>query len=105
MSTTDSAPEHATSPDGTRIAYWRSGSGPALVMVHGTAADHTRWPSVLPLLETHVTVYAMDRRGRGASGDQPDHSILAEAADVAAVVDAVAASTAGPVDLFGHSFG
>jgi hypothetical protein len=53
----------ATSRDGTRIAYWRTGDGPALILVHGTTADHSRWETVLPLLEPHVTVYAMDRRG------------------------------------------
>ncbi len=97
--------ERAISPDGTPIAFWRSGDGPPLVLVHGTTADHTRWQTVLPLLEPHVTVYAMDRRGRGGSGDGATYSIEAEAADVAAVVDAVADATGGPVDVFGHSFG
>ena len=61
--------------DGAPIAYWTSGTGPALVLVHGTTADHTRWQLLLPLLEPHVTVYAMDRRGRGASGDAPDYAL------------------------------
>ncbi len=93
--------EKAISRDGTPIAYWRSGNGPGLVLVHGTTADHSRWETVLPLLEPHVTVYAVDRRGRGASGDGTDYSIEDEFADVAAVVDAVG----GPVDLLGHSYG
>ena len=53
-----------TSTDGTRIALWRSGAGPALVAVHGAAADHTAWDPVVPLLADSVTVYALDRRGR-----------------------------------------
>jgi pimeloyl-ACP methyl ester carboxylesterase len=105
MSSTEPVLEKTVAPDGTPIAYWRSGSGPALVLVHGASADHTRWESVLPLLEPHVTVYAMDRRGRGASGDQPTYTLAAEAADVAAVVAAVAAASGRPVDLFGHSYG
>ena len=47
----------------------------------------------------------MDRRGFGASGDGADYSIEREFEDVAAVVDAVAARTGGPVALWGHSFG
>jgi pimeloyl-ACP methyl ester carboxylesterase len=47
----------------------------------------------------------MDRRGRGGSGDHPAYTLASEAADVAAVVDAVADSTAGPVDVLGHSYG
>jgi pimeloyl-ACP methyl ester carboxylesterase len=93
------------SADGTAIAHWRSGRGPALVLVHGTTADHTRWESLRPLLEPHVTLYAMDRRGRGASGDAAGYSLAAEAADVAAVVDDVAEATGGQVDVFGHSYG
>jgi pimeloyl-ACP methyl ester carboxylesterase len=94
-----------TSRDGTRIAYWRTGQGPALVLVHGATADHTRWETVLPLLEPHLTVHTMDRRGRGASGDAADYRIEAEGDDVAAVVEAVAEDTGGPVDVLGHSYG
>jgi pimeloyl-ACP methyl ester carboxylesterase len=93
--------ETTTSSDGTRIAYWRSGTGPPLVLVHGTTADHTRWARVLPELERHFTVYAMDRRGRGGSGDAAGYTITREFEDVAAVVDAIGE----PVFLLGHSYG
>ena len=105
MSEHDPVPDKTISRDGTPIGFWRSGQGPALVLVHGTTADHTRWETVLPLLEPHVTVYAMDRRGRGASGDGSVYTLEAEVADVAAVVDAVAESTGGPADVLGHSYG
>jgi pimeloyl-ACP methyl ester carboxylesterase len=60
--------EHITSGDGTRIAFWRSGTGPPLLLVHGTTYDHTTaWRFVVPELERRFTVYAMNRRGRGGS--------------------------------------
>jgi pimeloyl-ACP methyl ester carboxylesterase len=93
------------SRDGTQIAYWTSGDGPPLVVVHGTPADHTRWRPLLPYLEPHATVHAMDRRGRGASTDAPEYDLAREYEDVAAVVDAVAAASGAPVDLYGHSHG
>ena len=93
------------SRDGTDIAYWSSGQGPPLVLVHGAVADHTRWRPLLPYLEPHATVHAMDRRGRGASGDAPAYDLAREFEDVAAVVDAVAAAAGSAVDLYGHSFG
>ncbi len=93
--------ETVTSRDGTPIAYWRSGAGQPLLLVHGTTADHRRWDPLLLRLEQHFTVYAMDRRGRGGSGDAPDYSLLREAEDVAAVVEAIG----GPVFVRGHSFG
>lgn len=102
-SVTPSIPEVVTfrSADGVPIACFRSGSGPALVAVHGTAADHTAWDLVTPLLARHFTVYAMDRRGRGASGDGPEYSLEREFADVVAVVDGIGQ----PVHLYGHSSG
>ena len=89
------------SKDGTLIACERSGTGPALVLVHGTSADHTRWKLVLPMLEKKFTVYAVDRRGRGQSGDSAVYSIEREYEDIAAVVDSIQE----PVNLLGHSYG
>ena len=94
--------ETATSKDGTPIAYWRSGEGPPLVLVHGTAADHGRWAPVLSAFEERFTVCAVDRRGRGGSGDSNDYyAIEREFEDVAAVVDSVGE----PAYLLAHSYG
>jgi pimeloyl-ACP methyl ester carboxylesterase len=101
VGTTEAIRQMTVSRDRTPIAWWRSGSGPDLLLVHGTTADHTRWETMLPLLEAHATVHAMDRRGRGGSGDAPAYSLAAEADDVAAVVEAIGR----PVDVFGHSYG
>lgn len=90
-----------TSRDGTRIACEKTGGGPALVLVHGTTADHTRWAPILPALRERFTVYACDRRGRGGSGDGPPYAMEREFEDVAAVVDGIG----GSVDLLGHSYG
>jgi len=96
---------HVASRDGTPIAYWTSGTGPPLVVVHGAIADHTRWRPILPFLEPHATVHAMDRRGRGGSGDHPSYALTREYEDVAAVVDSVAETTRSAVDVYGHSYG
>jgi non-heme chloroperoxidase len=93
--------ETITSKDGTPIAYRRSGEGPPLVLVHGTAADHGRWRPVLPALEERFTVYAIDRRGRGGSGDGDGYDMEREAEDIASVVDSIGDS----VNLLGHSYG
>jgi pimeloyl-ACP methyl ester carboxylesterase len=97
--------EQIISRDGTRIAFWRGGVGRPLLLVHGTSADHQRWAAILPQLEQHFSVYTMDRRGRGGSGDAPDYDIMREAEDVAAVVDAVAEAVGEPVFVLGHSYG
>jgi pimeloyl-ACP methyl ester carboxylesterase len=95
--------EFVVAPDGTHIAFQRAGQGPPLVLVHGTADDHSRWLPLLPALAEHFTVYALDRRGRGGSDpyDPATYQIEREFADVAAVVDAIDE----PAYLLGHSFG
>ena len=93
--------EHVTSSDGTSLGVWRSGTGPALLLVHGSTADHTRWARVTPGFSKHFAVHAMDRRGRGASGDSAAYSIEQEGRDIAAVVQ----QAARPRNLVGHSYG
>jgi len=94
-------PVRFTSSDGTVLGAWRSGRGGPLLLVHGTGADHTRWAPVLPGLARRFTVYALDRRGRGASGDGPDWSLQQEVEDLVAVLEAIG----GQVDVVAHSFG
>jgi pimeloyl-ACP methyl ester carboxylesterase len=90
------------SSDGTPIAVWKSGHGAAILLVHGTVASHaTTWRFILPDLESYFSVYSMDRRGRGGSGDSAGYGLEREAEDVAAVVNWID----GPVHVLGHSFG
>jgi len=93
------------SRDGTPIACFASGDGPPLVLVHGVLGDHTRWDALRPELDGHGTVYAIDRRGRGASGDHDRYDVEREFEDVAAVVDALATHHRATVDVYGHSGG
>jgi pimeloyl-ACP methyl ester carboxylesterase len=93
--------ETVTSKDGTRIAFERLGQGPPLVMVHGSTVDHTRWGAVVTRLAERFSLYLMDRRGRGRSGDGPAYHIAREFEDVVAVLDA----TPGPAFVLAHSYG
>ena len=89
------------SVDDVEIACWRTGWGPPLVLVHGTGEDHRRWRPVGARLAGRYTVHAIDRRGRGASGDGAAHSLAAEVADLVAV----ARRLGGDPVLVGHSYG
>jgi pimeloyl-ACP methyl ester carboxylesterase len=92
--------EKIVSKDGTPIAYQRSGAGAPLVLVHGTLGSCRRWP-VLPELEKQFTVYAIERRGYGESGDAASYAVEREFEDIAALVN----SLDDGVNLLGHSFG
>ena len=110
MSPTTAQPAEAgrfdiRSTDGTSIAVWADGDGPPLVVVHGALNDHTTDRPFIDELRGAATTFAMDRRGRGASGDGPNYAIEREFEDVAAVVDAVAARTGQAVSVWGHSYG
>jgi pimeloyl-ACP methyl ester carboxylesterase len=91
--------------DGGAIAVWIEGDGPPLVLVHGSISDHTAFDPLVGKLRGEFTIFAMDRRGFGASPDAPGYSAEREFSDVAAVVNAVMARTGEPAVLFGHSWG
>jgi pimeloyl-ACP methyl ester carboxylesterase len=93
--------ETVTSADGTRIAFWRSGSGPPLLLVHGGICDRFAWYFVAPLLAKRFTVYTFDRRGRGGSGDTPPYAAEREREDIAAMLRTIGE----PAHLLGHSAG
>ena len=91
------------SQDGTAIAYERSGSGPALILVDGALCSRAFGPSakLAPLLARHFTVYAYDRRGRGQSGDTQPYSPAREVEDIAALIE----EAGGSASLLGLSSG
>lgn len=91
------------SKDGTMIAYERSGSGPALILVDGALCSRAFGPSakLTPLLARYFTVYAYDRRGRGESGDAPQYSPALEVEDIAALIE----DAGGSASLLGLSSG
>jgi pimeloyl-ACP methyl ester carboxylesterase len=94
-----------TAPDGTPIAVFSSGDGPPLVLVHGAAADHTTFRVIGPRLAGRYAIHAIDRRGRGGSGDTPPYAVEREFEDVAAVAEAIADRSADGVAVIGHSYG
>lgn len=96
----------ATSPDGTRIAYDVTGSGPALMLLHGGGQTRTSWNErgyVEPLAK-QFTVITVDLRGSGESGT-PDtaeaYALDRVLEDLIAVADS-AGATRFHVWGFGH---
>jgi pimeloyl-ACP methyl ester carboxylesterase len=94
---------HVRSKDGTPIAYERTGSGPALILVDGALCSRGFGPSptLAPMLARHFTVYSYDRRGRGQSGDTPPYAREREVEDLAALIGVAG----GSASLLGLSSG
>jgi pimeloyl-ACP methyl ester carboxylesterase len=65
-----------TSKDGTKIAFEKVGSGPAVILVNGAMSYRRAFDTTLEdlaeLLSKNFTVYNFDRRGRGESTDNTD---------------------------------
>jgi pimeloyl-ACP methyl ester carboxylesterase len=85
---------HVTSKDGTRVAYERMGSGPAVILIDGAMCSRAFGPmsKIAELMKEHFTVYLYDRRGRGESGDTQPYSKAREVDDIDALVRAAGGS-------------
>jgi pimeloyl-ACP methyl ester carboxylesterase len=91
------------SADGTAIAYERTGSGPALILVDGAMCYRAAGP-MRPLaaaLKGDFTVYAYDRRGRGESSDTLPYAVTREVEDLRAVIGEIG----GEAYVYGISSG
>src|SRR4051812_10529602 len=92
-----------TSPDGTTIAYTRTGSGPPLVLVDGAMCYRGAGPmdGLAAALRNDFTVYTYDRRGRGESMDTLPYAVAREVEDLRALI----ALTGGEAGVYGISSG
>ncbi|MGC0412274.1 pimeloyl-ACP methyl ester carboxylesterase [Streptomyces sp. SAI-163] len=89
------------SRDGTRIAYARSGRGPAVVLVSGAMSTGATTAPLAAELSDRFDVTVYDRRGRGESGDTAPYAVEREIEDLAALIEAVG----GEASLYGMSSG
>jgi pimeloyl-ACP methyl ester carboxylesterase len=89
------------SADGTTIAFDRLGEGPPVALVAGASVDRSSDAPLAELLAADFTVFNIDRRGRGDSGDTPPYAVERELEDIAAVLE----EAGGSVNLYGHSGG
>ena len=73
------------SADHTVIAYERSGSGPAVILVGGGLDDGSENVPLAAALSARFTVYNYARRGRGESTDTSPYDVAREIEDIDAL--------------------
>ena len=66
------ASERWLQADGLHIRFWRAGSGPAAVLVHGLLGYSFSWREVIPILAKDREVFAPDMPGAGFSECRAD---------------------------------
>jgi len=91
--------------NGVRIGLLTAGSGLPLLLIHGGMSCIEAWEPIWPALSKRWRVTAMDRRGRGTSGDAAAYAIEQEYGDIGAIAGDLAQQHGGPVDVFAHSYG
>jgi pimeloyl-ACP methyl ester carboxylesterase len=102
MKTADLTQGTVTSRDGTEIGYYKTGQGPAVVVLHGSMESARSHTLLAEALASDFTVYLPDRRGRGLSGPhRPDHTVRTEIEDLEAVLTAAGADRAFGVSAGG----
>jgi pimeloyl-ACP methyl ester carboxylesterase len=81
------------------IAYDKSGHGPALVIVGGIAGDRSQQALLAELLAKDFTVFNVDRRGHGESGNTEPYAVEREIEDI----DAIIGKAGGSALVYGTS--
>ena len=91
-------------PEGKKLSYREEGSGPPLVLVHGSPGDSRSWGRVMPHLRNRFRVLAVDLPGYGGSdkvADEPKGRAAVMGAAVARLIE----SCGQAVGVAGHSYG
>jgi pimeloyl-ACP methyl ester carboxylesterase len=60
-------------PDGARVAYRETGTGPALVLLHSLGLSHREWEPIVTPLSARFRVVLPDLPLHGDSEDRPRH--------------------------------
>lgn len=90
--------------DGANVAFHVHGSGPGVMLLHGTGGNsETNWSQVAGLLSEHYTVIRPDYSGSGATVD--NGRVLNMATLAAQVVAAAEHTGIRPLHLVGFSLG
>ncbi|MFI7067211.1 alpha/beta fold hydrolase [Kribbella sp. NPDC050124] len=89
--------------NGLGLHHTAVGSGPSVVLVHGSWGDAGNWLPVVPMLARHCTVVSYDRRGHSRSERPPTAgSVHDHVSDLAALIEAL---DLAPAYVCGNSYG
>ncbi|MDQ6805566.1 MAG: alpha/beta hydrolase [Actinomycetota bacterium] len=91
-------------PDGARVAYRETGTGPGLVLLHSLGLSHREWEPIVAPLSGRFRVVLPDLPLHGDSEDRPRHPYTVEW--LAEVIAGFCQEVVGPRPLVaGHDIG
>jgi lipase len=88
----------------TTLAYTDEGSGPPVILVHGSASSRGQWRTLALCLAPRYRVLAPDLHGYGGTPLPPTLATFG-IDDEIALIDALVDLAGGEVHLVGHSYG
>ncbi len=89
---------------GLRWHYQRGGSGPTLLLLHGTGASLHSWSGLFPLLTAQFDVISVDLPGHGFS-ELPGHASMSLPGMATALTSLLQHLQTQPTCVIGHSAG
>lgn len=90
--------------DDVGVELIEAGTGPTVILVHGSASDRRTWEGVQPALAEHFHTVSYSRRHHWPNppaDPEGDYSMGQQVDDLVHLIGAIGA----PVDLVGHSYG
>ena len=96
-----------TAIDGFRLAYERTGAGPAVLLLHGWPGDRTDYREVAPLVSAAADVIVPDLRGFGGSDkhEADPASQYNATAQARRVIGLIGELALGPAVVAGYDIG
>ena len=91
--------------EGMSFGYVDLGSGPPVILIHGSISDYREWSKQLEALAKHHRVIAYSRRyhwPNSPPGKDADATVPRQAADLAAIIKSLRLA---PASIVGHSYG
>lgn len=91
--------------NGTSFAYVDTGSGPPIILIHGSMGDYREWSKQTEPLARHRRVIAYSRRYHWPNAlptDGADATVERQADDLAGIIKSLGLP---PAHLVGHSYG
>jgi pimeloyl-ACP methyl ester carboxylesterase len=91
--------------NGQKLNYLEAGSGPTLILIHGSVGDYREWSKQITPFSEHYHVIAYSRRyhwPNSAPGSDADASLDQQVNDLFELIKAIGV---GPVHIVGHSIG
>ena len=90
--------------DGARVAYWETGSGQPIVLLHSLGLSHREWAPIVGALSARFRVVLPDLPLHGDSEDRPRHPYTPDW--LTDVIAGFCADVGGPrASVVGHDFG